>query len=69
MAEIHVLDQAERPFYTIRALAQRLSVSDRKIRKLLEHGELRSYRVGRAVRIAPEDVDRYLAERCEDRAA
>lgn len=69
MAEIHVLDGGERPFYTIRSLALRLDVSERMVRKLLHEGQLASYRVGKARRIAPEDVDSFLAERREERSA
>jgi excisionase family DNA binding protein len=69
MSELRVVAEPERPFYTIRSLAQRLSVTERTIRNILARGELRSYRVCRTVRIDPDDVDRYLAERCEDRAA
>ena len=68
-SEIRVLEPEERPFYTIKALAKRLSVTDRMVRKLIETGQIRSYSIGKARRIAPEDVDSYLASRCEDRAA
>ena len=60
----------ERPFYTTQSLAKRLSVTERHIRKLLERGELDSYRVGKARRIDPMDVESYLAsKRDEGRSA
>lgn len=69
MAEISVLERDERPFYTTKGLAQRLSVTERHVRKLLETGQIRSYRIGKARRIDPKDVDSYLASRCEERNA
>lgn len=69
MSEIRIAPEPERPFYTTKALAQRLSVTERMVRKLLQSGQIRSYRIGKARRIAPEDVDSYLASRCEERTA
>lgn len=70
MAEVRVLDRdAERPFYTTRSLAQRLAITERMVRNLLRSGEIPSYTIGTARRIAPEDVDSYLAGRRDDRRA
>ena len=69
MAAIHVVEEEQRPFYTIQGLAKLLSVTDRFVWKLIETGQIRSYRIGKARRIAPDDVDSYLASRCEDQAA
>lgn len=68
MSEIHVAED-DRPFFSQQSLARKLQVSDRMVRKLIETGQIRAYKVGRATRIAPEDVDSYLASRCLDRAA
>ncbi|HET6999337.1 MAG TPA: helix-turn-helix domain-containing protein [Solirubrobacterales bacterium] len=61
MSEIEVLDGAERPFYTTRSLARRLSVNERTVTRLLKNSEIPSYSIGSARRIDPDDVDRYLA--------
>lgn len=69
MSEIRVGAAEERPFYTPITLAERLSVHRKTVRRLLETGEIASYRIGRAVRIDPNDVDSYLARRRTDRKA
>lgn len=68
MPELSVVAD-DRPFYSQKSLAAKLRVSERMVRKLIESGQIRSYKIGRATRIAPEDVDSYLASRCQDRAA
>jgi excisionase family DNA binding protein len=69
MAEIHVLEVTERPFFTIATLAKRLQLGERTIRNYVESGEIPSYKFGRARRIDPEDVDSWLARRRVDRRA
>jgi excisionase family DNA binding protein len=59
----------ERPFYTVRSLARRLSLSERTVREMVRRGVISSYRVEGARRFAPEDVDSYLAERRDEREA
>lgn len=51
-----------RAFFTPRALAEYLSVSERTIREMVRTGELASYKVAGSRRIAAEDVESYLAE-------
>jgi excisionase family DNA binding protein len=68
MSELRIADD-DRPFYSQQSLAAKLRISDRMVRKLIETRQIRAYKVGRATRIAPEDVDSYLASRCLDRAA
>jgi len=41
-------------------IAHRLSVSRSMAWKLIAHGELRSVRIGRAVRVRPEDLEEYV---------
>ena len=67
--EIKVLEQAERPFYTVKSLAHRLAVTERTVRNLLRSGEIDSYTIGTARRIDPEDVDSYLERRRNSRRA
>jgi excisionase family DNA binding protein len=69
VSAIHVLEQEEKPFYTPKALAQRLSVNLKTVRRMLKSGEIPSYSIGTAVRIDPQDVDCYLARRRSDRRA
>jgi excisionase family DNA binding protein len=47
---------------TVADVAKQLKVTARTVRKLLSSGELPSHRVGRARRIDPADIDRYLAK-------
>jgi excisionase family DNA binding protein len=52
-----------RPFFTTRSLAERLALSERTVRDLIRRGDLPSYKVARARRIDPKDVDEWLAQR------
>jgi excisionase family DNA binding protein len=42
-------------------VAQRLSISKSMAWKLVAFGQLRSVRIGRAVRIRPRDLEEYIA--------
>ena len=42
-------------------VADRLAVSPRHVRRLIERGELPVHRIGSAVRISEDDLARYLA--------
>jgi excisionase family DNA binding protein len=55
-------------FFTERSLAAYLAVSDRTIRNWIRRGQLPSYKLGAARRIAPVDVENFLA-RHRDEAA
>jgi excisionase family DNA binding protein len=57
-----------RALLTPKALAFRLSLSERTVREMLRNGAIPSYRVGGARRIDPSDVDSYLAARRQDAA-
>jgi excisionase family DNA binding protein len=46
--------------FTVQEVASRLKVSTRLVYKLVETGELLSYRIGTAIRIKQEDLDGYL---------
>ena len=50
------------PLMTIKQTAVELNVSDRTVRRLIDKGELRAYRVGGQLRISPQDVDVLLVE-------
>ena len=45
----------------IEEIAQRLAISRSMAWKLIAHGQLRSVRIGRAVRVRPQDLDEYVA--------
>lgn len=44
-------------------VAERLGVSLRTVRRLIEAGELPVHRIGRAVRISEDDLERFVATR------
>jgi excisionase family DNA binding protein len=48
---------------TVDELAALLRLHHRTIRKLIASGELRVVRIGRAVRIREDEVERFLTER------
>jgi excisionase family DNA binding protein len=64
---VRVTELERRAFFTPKTLY--LSISERTVRSMLANGTLPSYRVEGARRIDPADVDRYLANRREGRAA
>ena len=51
----------------IEAVAKRLSVSRSMAWKLIDSGVLRSVRIGRAVRVLPQDLEAYLADPARER--
>lgn len=57
-----------RPFFTPRALALYLAVSERTLRELLRTGEIPSYKIAGTRRIDPADVDAWLARRRHEAA-
>jgi excisionase family DNA binding protein len=55
-----------RPLLTTHQAAERLGVSERTVRNMLERGELRSIIVSEGSRrIEPTEIDRYVASRRE----
>lgn len=67
--QVKILDERRRPFFTMESLAAYLSLSTRTVRDMLKRGVIPSYKIGGARRIKPEDVDRYLAEHRQEKAA
>jgi excisionase family DNA binding protein len=47
-------------------VAKRLSISKSMAWKLVAYGQIRSVRIGRAVRVRPADVEEYLARSTRD---
>lgn len=60
--------EERRAFFTPKALAAYLSLSERTVRQMLADRAIASYRVAGQRRIAAEDVDTYLAARRTERA-
>jgi excisionase family DNA binding protein len=53
------------PMFSVKSLASYLSLSERTVRDLLAQGELPSYKVAGARRIARSDVESWLHTRRE----
>ncbi len=51
---------ADQPFLTVKDVAQRLQLSPKSVRRLIDEGMLRDHRFGRAIRIAEEDLNQFL---------
>ena len=51
----------------IEEIAERLSVSRSMAWKIIALGQLRSVRIGRAVRVRPQDLEDYLADAARER--
>lgn len=66
--ELHMIE--EHRALTVQEVAERLKVSKASIYKLNELGEIRSFKVGRKLRFAQEDVNSFIKERtsCQRRA-
>lgn len=47
----------------IRGVAEFFGVSVKTVRRWIESGELKAHQLGRQWRIAPEDIERFLATR------
>lgn len=52
---------------TVNAYAGRLAISPRHVYRLIEQGEVKAYRIGRAVRIPSTEVERYITSHMEVR--
>ena len=61
------VDLAERRLLRIDDVADRLTVSRSMAWKLVAGGELRSVRIGQAVRVRPADLEAYLADPARER--
>jgi excisionase family DNA binding protein len=51
----------EQPLLPVPMVASRLSVDPQTVRRLIAEGRLRAVRVGRAYRVAPGDLERFIA--------
>ena len=53
--------QTQERMYKVEDVQRRLGVGRATAYKLISSGEIPSYRVGRVLRVKPEDVDSFLA--------
>jgi excisionase family DNA binding protein len=60
------VDGAPGRLLRIEEVADRLSVSRSMAWKLIAHGQLRSIRIGRAVRVRPADLEEYITSAVRD---
>lgn len=51
---------AKTPLLTVNEVAAQENVSPRTVRRQIESGALPCYRIGRAIRISPEDLAAFL---------
>lgn len=51
-----------RRFLSVDDVAQELGVSPKHVRRAIARGELRVHRFGRAIRVAPDDLERYVGQ-------
>lgn len=68
MSEL-TIDTRRRAFFTPETLASYLQVSDRLIRKWVAEGRLHSYKLDGCRRFDPADVDDFVAQFRDRRAA
>jgi excisionase family DNA binding protein len=61
-------ERAQEQALTAKEAAGRLKVGLKKVYQLCESGELKHHRVGKSIRILPEDVDRFIRQSGESRA-
>ena len=50
----------DKQLLTLEDACERLQVSEATIRRLVKDGELRVVRIGRAIRVRPEDLDAFI---------
>jgi excisionase family DNA binding protein len=50
-------------FFTKRDVAEQLDASTRTVSRWIKSGDLKAHKLGRLVRIAGDDLDRFLASR------
>jgi excisionase family DNA binding protein len=51
------MNEAPTPAWTVRQVAEYLSVNERTVYRTAERGEIPAFKVGDAWRVRPEDID------------
>lgn len=64
---VRIANEARTPYFTPKALADYLSISERTVWQLIADGHLASVKIGRTRRISVEEVEAYLARNLEER--
>lgn len=59
----------DKQLLTLEDACERLQVSEATIRRLVKDGELRVVRIGRAIRVRPEDLDAFIRDHLVDEGA
>jgi excisionase family DNA binding protein len=57
---VATVDAGEGPLLRIEDVARQLAISRSMAWKLVTYGQLRSVRIGRAVRVRPQDVEAFV---------
>lgn len=63
---MNAVDGANGRLLRLDEVAVRLSISKSMAWKLVANGQIRSVRIGRAVRVRPADIEEYLARSTRD---
>ena len=63
---VDAVDAAEVRLLRLEQVAEHLAVSRSMAFKLVATGQLRSIRIGRAVRVRPRDLEAYLSDAARD---
>jgi excisionase family DNA binding protein len=64
---VATVDSGEGPLLRIEDVARQLAISRSMAWKLVTYGQLRSVRIGRAVRVRPQDVEAFVAAATSER--
>lgn len=59
----HVTASPDRLIYTLKETEVRLSLSRSSVRRLIDSNQLTPIRIGRAVRITRQEIERFVADR------
>lgn len=65
LAALQPDDDADAPL-TVAEAARHLKVSAKKVYRLVKSGQLSHHRVGRSIRILPDDLDQFIRESSEE---
>ncbi len=57
---VEAVDGSRPRLLRVEEIAERLAISKSMAWKLIAYGEIRSLRIGRAVRVRPEDLEAYI---------
>jgi excisionase family DNA binding protein len=61
------MDDSPNPAWTVRQVAEYLSVNERTVYRMAERGDLPAFKVGDAWRFRREDIDAWIARQQQER--